>query len=220
MIRRALLVVRRELLAERRHPDGLAAALTFTGMLVLLESLAFGPLRARDAAVASGLYWIAVLFAAVLISGRAFDRELEDDAIEAVIALDGGRDALFVGKLIALALVIGIVALGGGAFAIVLLSLDVALPAQLALVALLGTLALPPVVTLVSFLALRVRARVALVPIISFPLLIPQVVAATEGTTAALTGDATAWAGWTALLAAFALVYGIIGATTAPAAIE
>jgi len=43
---RALLVAARELFAERAHPDGLAAALTFTGLVVLLESLAFGPGRA------------------------------------------------------------------------------------------------------------------------------------------------------------------------------
>ena len=49
---RALLVALRELVAERRHPDGLAAALTFTGMLVLLESLTFGPGRAREPDIA------------------------------------------------------------------------------------------------------------------------------------------------------------------------
>ncbi|HYK96779.1 MAG TPA: heme exporter protein CcmB, partial [Candidatus Acidoferrales bacterium] len=65
MIDKTLLVAVREIVAERRHPDGLAAALTFTGMLVLLESLAFGPVRAREAGVASGAYWIAILFAAV-----------------------------------------------------------------------------------------------------------------------------------------------------------
>ena len=73
---RALLVALRELFAERRHPDGLAAALTFTGMLVLLESLAFGPGRAREPATASAVFWIALVFAATLITMRSFDREL------------------------------------------------------------------------------------------------------------------------------------------------
>ena len=220
MIDRALLVAGRELRAERRHPDGLAAALAFVGMLVLLESLAFGPVRARDAAVASGAFWIAMLFAAVLIASRAFDRELEDDAIDAVIAIDGGRDALYAGKLAALTLVIAIVAAAGGLFALALLSLDVALPAHLALVTVLGILSLPPIVALVSFIALRVRARVALVPIMSFPLLVPQLIAATEGTTAAISGDGPAALGWAGILAAFALVYGVLGLTLVPAAIE
>jgi heme exporter protein B len=220
VIERALLVAVRELVAERRHPDGLAAALAFTGMLILLESLAFGPVRARDAGVASGAYWIAVLFAAVLVASRSFDRELEDDAIDAIIAIPGGRDALYAGKLLALAFVIAIVAVAVGVVALVLLSLDVALPAHLVLITLLGIVALPPVVALVSFLALRVRARVALVPILAFPMLVPQLLAATEGSSAALTGDGPTALGWAGLLAAFALVYGVLGLTIVPAAIE
>ena len=220
MIEKTLLVAVRELVAERRHPDGLAAALAFTGMMVLLESLAFGPVRARDAYVASGAYWIALLFASILVASRAFDRELEDDAIDAVIALEGGRDALYAGKILALTLIIAIVAVAGGAFALVLLSLDVALPAHLVLVALLGVLALPPVVGLVSFIALRVRARVALVPIMSFPMLVPQIVASTEGASAALIGDAGTALAWAGLLAAFAVVYTVLGLTIVPAAIE
>jgi len=220
MIRRTLLVAGRELVAERRHPDGIAAALTFTGMLVLLESLAFGPVRAREAGVASGVFWIAVLFAGILVAGRSFERELEDDAIDAIIVLDGGRTALYAGKTLALTLIIAVVAVGGGFLAMFLLSLDVALPGHLAIVAILGVLALPPVIGLVSFLALRVRARVALVPILSFPMLVPQLLAATGGASAALSGDAAAATGWSGILAAFAIVYTVLGVTVVPAAIE
>lgn len=219
-LRRALLVTMRELSAERRHPDGLAAALTFTGMLVLIESLAFGPVRAREATTASGLYWIAILFAIILVASRSFDRELEDDAIEAIIALDGGREALYAGKVLALTAFTAIVATGAGAVALVLLSLDVALPGHLVLVAVLGVAALPPVVALVSLLSLRLRARVALVPILSFPLLVPQLIAAVGGSSAALAGDAPTALGWAGLLAAFAIVYAVLGTTIAPAAIE
>ena len=217
---RALLVALRELVAERRHPDGLVAALTFTGMLVLLESVTFGPGRARAPDIASAMYWIAVLFAAVLVAGRAFDREIEEDAIDAVVVLPGGREALYAGKAIALFFVTLVVALVAGAFAIFLLDLDVVLPFHLALVTLLGVLALPPVVTLVSLLALRVRARVALVPILAFPMLVPQLVAATSGAAAALAGDAVTAIGWCGVLVAFAVVYGVLGLTIVPAAIE
>lgn len=219
-VRRALLVAARELVAERRHPDGLAAAITFTGMLVLLESLTFGPGRAREPDVASALYWVAVLFAAVLVSGRAADRELEDDAIDAIVATPGGRDALYAGKTLALFVVVAIVAVAAGAFAILLLDLEVALPLHLALVALVGVFALPPVVTLVSLLTLRVRARVALVPILAFPMLVPQLVAATSGASSAIAGDATAALGWSGVLVAFALVYAVLGVTVAPEALD
>src|SRR5205809_5066810 len=139
---RALLIAARELFAERAHPDGLAAALTFTGMLVLIESLAFGPGRARQPDVASGVFWIAVLFAAILVSTRAFDRDLEDDAIDAVIALPGGREALYAGKTLALGLVLLLVAAAAGLFSMFLLDLDIALPMHLVLVGVVGVIAL------------------------------------------------------------------------------
>jgi heme exporter protein B len=219
-IDRALLVAARELAAERRHPDGLVAALTFTGLLVLMESLAFGPAQARQPVVASALFWIAILFAATLIATRSFDRELEDDAIDAILVLEGGRDALYAGKLIAIWFVLSIVALAAAVLSLALLGLDVALAGHLVLVGILGILALPPVVVLATLLALRVRARVALVPILSFPILIPQLIACTQGAAAALAGDGTAALGWAGILAAFALVYGVLGLTIVPAAIE
>jgi heme exporter protein B len=217
---RTILVATRELFAERNQPDGLAAALTFTGMLLLLESLAFGPGRAREPDVAAGVLWIAILFAAVLLSTRSFDRDLEDDAIDAIIVLPGGRDALYAGKTIALFVLLAFVASAAAVFAIFLLDLAPALPGHAALVILLGVSALPPVVVLTSVLALRVRARVAVVPILSFPLLVPQLVAATQGTSASLAGDAPAALAWAGLLAAFALVYTVLGLTIVPAAIE
>ncbi len=220
MIGRMRLIALRELAAERRHPDGLAAALTFTGMLVLLESLAFGPGRARQPDIASGVFWIAMLFAAVLVSTRSFDRDLEDDAIDAVIALPGGREALFAGKVLALGGLLVIVAAAAGIFSVFLLDLDPVLPWHLLAVVGLGVIALPPVVVLTSVLALRVRARVAVVPILTFPMLVPQLVAASQGVSAALSGDGATALGWAGLLAAFALVYGVLGLTIVPAAIE
>jgi heme exporter protein B len=217
---RALLVAARELAAERRHPDGFVAALTFTGLLVLMESLAFGPGQARQPGVASALFWIAILFAATLVATRSFDRELEDDAIDAIVVLEGGREALYAGKVLAITIVLAIVALAAAALSLVLLDLDVALAGHLALVGILGILALPPVIVLATLLALRVRARVALVPILSFPILVPQLIACTQGAAAALSGDGAVALGWAGILAAFTLVYGVLGLTIVPAAIE
>ena len=94
------LVAVRELRAERREPDGIVAAVTFIAVLVLLESLVVGPVVARDADIAPALFWIALAFATILATMRSFDRELEDDALEGLVALPGGRDALFGGKVV------------------------------------------------------------------------------------------------------------------------
>ncbi len=220
MISRIALVAGRELRAERRQPDGVVAAVTFIAVLVLLESLVVGPVIAREADVASALFWLALAFATILATMRSFDRELEDDALEGLVGLPGGRDALFGGKVLSLAIVLLLVAAVGGVLSLVLLDLQIALTGHLLLVVLLGVLALPPIVVVDVVLALRLRARAALVPILALPVLVPQLVAATRGTSAALQGDAVGAISWAGLLFAFAVVYTVIGLTIVPAAIE
>ena len=219
-LRRAWLIAARETRAERRQPDGIVAAVTFIAVLVLLESLVIGPQTARTSAVAPALYWIALLFAALVTATRSFDRELEDDAIDAVLALPGGGDALYAGKLIAVAGSLFIVALAGGILQIVFLDLAVGLPAHLALAVVLGILALPPIIVLDVALTLRLRARAALVPILAMPILVPQLVSATNATTAALAGDPTGALAWSGLLLAAGLVYVAAGLLLVPLAIK
>lgn len=214
------LIAGREIRAERGQPDGLVSAVTFAATLILAESLAVGPLAASQPAVASALFWIAMAFAAIIATSRSFERELEDDALDAVLALPGGRDAIYAGKAIALTALIALVGLVGGGLSLVLLSLGIALPGHLAIVAIAGILALPPVVVLFVVLALRLRSRGALVPILVLPVLVPQLVAATNGTAAAMSGDAAGAIGWSGLLVAFALVYSVLGLTIVPAALE
>ncbi len=213
-------IASREALAERGQPDGLVAAVTFVATLILVESLAVGPLAAGQPPVAAALFWIAMAFAAILATTRSFDRELEDDAIDAILALPGGRDALYGGKVIALTGLLAFVALVGGLLSLVLLSLAIALPVHLVLVIVAGVFGLAPVVVLFVTLALRLRARAALVPILALPVLVPQLVAATNGTAAAVSGDAAGALGWCGLLVAFALVYSVLGLTIVPTALE
>ena len=220
ILARIRLVAAREAQAERGQPDGLIAAVTFVATLILVESLAVGPLAATQPEVASALFWIAMVFAAILATTRSFERELEDDALDAVLALSGGRDALYAGKTLALTALIAFIALVGGALSLLLLSLDVLLAGHLALVLVTGVVALAPVVVLFVVIALRLRSRAALVPILALPVLVPQLVAATNGTAAAISGDASGALGWAGLLVAFALVYSVLGLTIVPAALE
>src|SRR5258708_37743774 len=87
-----------ETLAERGQPDGLVSAVTFVATLILVESVAIGPLAASQPAVASALFWIAMAFAAILATSRSFERELEDDALSAILVLPGRRGAIYAGK--------------------------------------------------------------------------------------------------------------------------
>lgn len=217
---RALLVTQRELLAERAQPDGLAAGLGLVAILVFVESLLVGPQAAATPAIAAALLWIALALATILAVTRSFDRELEDDALDGVLALPGGGDALYAGKTIAAVLLLLATAFVGTLLTVFLLDLEVALPAHLALVMLAGALGLPPLITLYVAVALRLRARALLVPLLAIPALIPQLVCATNGMAAASLGDATGALAWSALSLATGTVAAIAGLTIGGAAIE
>jgi len=217
---RARLVAGRELRAERAQPDGLAAALGLVAILVFTESLLVGPAVAAAPGIAAALLWIALALATILAVTRSFDRELEDDALEALLVLPDGRDALYAGKLIAATLLLLVVALAGTALTIYLLDLEVVLPFHLLLVTLVGALALPPLVTLYVAVSLRLRARALVVPLLALPALLPQLIAVSAGVTAAIAGDGGASLAWCGLLFAAALASAIAGFTIGPAAIE
>lgn len=219
-ITRAVLVAGRELRAERAQPDGLTAALGLVAILVFSESLLVGPAVAATPAIAGALLWIALALGTILAVTRSFDRELEDDALEGLLALPGGRDALYAGKLMAATLLLLVLAVVGTALTAFLLDLDVQLPWHLGLVTLVGALAVPPLVTLYVAIALRLRARALLVPVLAIPALLPQLIAASAGFTAAVTGDGGASLAWCGLLFASALASAVAGLTIGPAAIE
>ena len=73
---RIRLIAAREARAERGQPEGLVSAVTFVATLILVESLAVGPIAAGQPPVASALFWIAMAFAAILATSRSFEREL------------------------------------------------------------------------------------------------------------------------------------------------
>ena len=60
----------------------------------------------------------------------------------------------------------------------------------------------------------------AFAAILALPVLVPQLVAATRGATAAMSGDGVGALSWAGLLFAFAVVYGVLGLTIVPAAVE
>ncbi|MDQ3098090.1 MAG: heme exporter protein CcmB [Chloroflexota bacterium] len=220
-LRRAWLVAERDLRAERAQPDGIAAAIGLTATLVFVESLLVGPaIAAASPAIASALLWIALTLGAILAITRSFDRELEDDALEGVLALPGGADALYAGKVLAATLLLAVVSAAGIALTVLLLDIEVGLPAHLALVTLVGAVALPPLITLYVAISLRLRARALVVPLLAVPALVPQLIAASAGSAAAIQGDAAGSLAWCALLFATALASAVAGLTIGPAAIE
>ena len=206
-------LLRKDLTAELRTLESIPAMTLFAVTTFVLFH--FGLDRSSlDGDLAAGVLWVTLLFAAVLGQNRLFVAEHEQGGFDGFLLAPVDRTALFVAKAIALfgfLVVVELVAVP--AFALLLLGPDLldALPALVG-VLLLADVGIAVVGTLVAGIAIRTRARDLIGPLLTLPLLVPVVLAASEAT-APLFAEAGAEgpaARWLAILAIYDLTIGLV----------
>src|SRR6187401_1124704 len=108
-IRFALLIARKDLLVEMRSRELAYTTLFFAVACVLVFAFAFvREGRAIDGA-AAGILWVAIAFSGTLALGRAFERERQSETLRALLLAPVERSAVYLGKLIALLLLMAAV---------------------------------------------------------------------------------------------------------------
>lgn len=209
--REALLVAGKDLRIEARSRVTLYQILPFGIVVVLLFAFALDPSRGVLPRVAPGLFWVAVLLAALLAVSRAFTIETENAARDGMrlSGLDGS--AVFLGKAGAIVaeLVVLEVVLGAGVallYDVELRSLGLLLAAAVA-----ATVGIAATGTLYGVLAAGLRVRETLVPVLLLPVVAPVMLGATRAWEAGLEATPSEGWPWVALLALFAVLYTTIG---------
>jgi len=184
-------IAAKDLRAEWRTREAINASLAFSIAILVLFSFAFDPGNPdiKIKAVAAGLLWMTYAFAAALSLNRSFARELQNDCLDALMAAPIPASALYLGKVLgnfALLLAMEIVSLGIFSF---LYNVKV-LPHiwELLLVILLGTWAMTVMGTLFSALTVNLRLRELMLPIMTYPFLVPALMASITLTDSLLNG--------------------------------
>ena len=207
----AVLVARKDLLLERRAKIGIGQVLPFAILVLLLFAFALDPDRGILKLATPGLFWVTVLFSAVLTLQRSFALEAEDGILEALRLSGMSPAGIYLGKVTALTielllleavLVLGVAVLYDTKF--------LGIPLLFA-IALLATLGLAGAGAVYGALAARLRSRETLLPLLLLPLLAPVLIAATRGCEVSLEREAMSGWPWAALLGIFALVYLTLG---------
>lgn len=207
----ALLIARKDLLLERRAKIGLGQVLPFAILVLLLFAFALDPDRGVLKQATPGLFWVTVLFSAVLTLQRSFALEAEDGILEALRLSGMSPAGIYLGKVSALTielllleavLVLGVAVLYDTKF------FGIAL---LIVIAITATLGIAGAGAVYGALAARLRSRETLLPLLLLPLLAPVLIAATRGCEVSLEREAVSGWPWAALLAIFALVYLTLG---------
>ena len=214
MWRDAALVAGKDLRIEARSRVATNQVAPFAVLVLVLFGFALDPDRGILARAAAGLFWVAVLFSALLAVQRSF-------AIEAV---DGGRDGLrllgldpagiFMGK--AAAVFVELVALEVllTAGVVVLYGVDLGGAGLMVATAVVATVGLAAAGVVYGALAAGLRVRETLLPLLLLPVLAPVLLSATRAWEVALgTSVDDGWR-WVQLLGVFAVVYvtfGLVG---------
>jgi heme exporter protein B len=198
-----------ELRARRTLPETLHLGLLVAVLLGLqLDLPAEGQRR-----IAGALFWFATLFASLPSLERSFAPEREDRLIDGLRLSSVAPSTLFLAKLaVNLLTLAALSCLLVPLWCVVLRVPLLATPAATVAVCLLGNAGIAAVGTLLSALLGGLGARAGSLAMLLVPLVIPVILAASEATRLNLEGDhGPAWWRWAALLAAFALVFGVAG---------
>ncbi len=220
MFRDAVLVAAKDLRVEARSRVATNQVLPFALLVLVLFAFALGTDRGTLSAAAGGLFWLAVLFSAMLAIQRSFGIEAADDARDALrlSGLDAG--GIFLGKAgaIVVQLLLLEVVLGAG----IVVLYDVQLHAPLLLIGstVLATAGLAAAGVAYGMVAAGLRVRETLLPLLVLPALAPLLLAAARVADAALGGTPGLAAPWVRLLAVFTTVYVAFGVVAFGALLE
>jgi heme exporter protein B len=188
-LRQVAVIAAKDLRAELRTKEAINGSLAFSLVILLLFSFAFDPTGDTTREISGGLLWIVFAFAGTLILNRSFARELPNDCLDALIAAPISGAALFLGKAIAnYVLLLAMELISLPVFGIFYNVRWTGQFPELMLVLLLGTWALTVLGTMTSALTVNIRLREVMLPLLTYPVLVPAMMGAMQLTMALIAG--------------------------------
>lgn len=208
-LRAAWLVALKDLQLELRTKEILTSTGLFAVLVVTLGSLAFYTDPVSSPSVAPGVLWISILFCGILLIGRSWALERENDAVFALLLAPIPRSAIYLGKTLSALILL---------FAVELLLVPLCLiffqiePSGVVLplfgLVLLGSVGFVSTASLFSSVGIRTRARDLMLSVLVFPLVAPALLAGAVATRELFAGATMAEIiGWMRILAAFDLLF-------------
>jgi heme exporter protein B len=180
----------KDLRIEWRSLDAIISMLFFSGLVVVLFSIAFDPRGEFAQHIAGGVLCVATMFASVSALNQAWAREIRHNVMDAQRMVPSPGSELYLAKVLVNFLFVTIVQVILAPFFFIFYNLHVAGDGWLlALVLPLGTWALVGNGIFFAALAMTSRNRELLLSLILFPIFIPALLAMVQATTSILTGE-------------------------------
>src|SRR5438094_9197549 len=209
LLRQTWTIARKDLLLEFRSRTAIVSAVVFTALVLTVFNFGRDPTAVSALDLAPSILWVTFTFAAMLGLNRAFQLELENQAIEGLLISPLDRRSLYWGKLLANLAFVAVVEAVGLPLFVLFFNVPVGrvlLP--LVAVIALATLGFVAVGTLFSALVIRTRFAELLLVVILLPFLVPPLIGAVQITAKLLGGRPVSEAvGYFKLLAAYDVVF-------------
>jgi heme exporter protein B len=209
LIRQVFVIIAKDLRSELRTKEAVNAAFAFAIIILVLFSFVFDPGEEETRMFAGGLLWIVFAFAGTLVLNRSFAREVPNDCLDALIASPISGAVLFLGKALAnylLVMAVELVALP--VFGIFYYVKWYAHLWQMILVLALGTWGVTIIGTIFSALTVNIRLREVMLPMLTYPMLIPALMGAMQLTVDLVNGKSIGQDSfWLKLLISFDILY-------------
>jgi heme exporter protein B len=215
-----LLVAAKDLRIEASSRVATNQVVPFAGIVLLMFAFATDPDRSSLRSVAPGMFWTAVVLAAVLAASRSATIETDNNARDGLRLSGVDSAAIFLGKaaaILAELLVLEAVLLVG---LIVVYGFRIEHPGVLVASAVAASAGIAAVDVLYATLAASTRVRDTLLPLLTLPLLAPVALGGTRAWTAAAQVGPTDGGRWVQLLAVFACVFTSFGIAAYDALLE
>ncbi|HXO86827.1 MAG TPA: heme exporter protein CcmB [Gemmatimonadales bacterium] len=221
-VRHAWAVAAKDLLVEFRSRTGILSAAVFVVLVLMVFNFGRDPTAIPNIVLAPSILWVTFTFSAIIALNRAFQLELENQALDGLLLAPIGRSSIYLGKLVANLVFVAIVEVIGVPLVALFFNVDLwSRIGPLAGIIALATIGFVAVGTLFSAMTVRTRFAELLLPVVLLPFMILPLAWATLATTRVFAGRPLSEIGdWLKMLAGYDIVFVVLALLLFPATVN
>ena len=174
VFRQITILIWKDLLIDLRRKENLLSMLLFAILALLVFHFSMGRNTAIFISLLPGVVWVVFLLSGVLGLSKSFLQEMETGCIGGLLMSPTDRSILFLGKMIATTFFLLFSQFLFIPLCLLLYEINVRDWTAFGLVLLAGTLGFSSLGTLLSVMTASIRGREMLLPILLFPLVVPN----------------------------------------------
>ncbi len=222
LLRHAWIVAAKDLAVEFRARTGILSAVVFVVLVLMVFNFGRDPTAVSNLVLAPSILWVTFTFAAILALNRAFQLELENQALDGLLLSPISRSSIYLGKLLANLLFVAAVEAAGVPLVALFFNVDMWVHiTPLALIITLTTIGFVAVGTLFSAMTVRTRFAELLLPVVLLPFMILPLAWAALATTHVFAGRPLSEVrDWLKMLAVYDVVFVVLALLLFPSTVN